>query len=109
MIHLGVTKYMQWLLSIFIHVVVFMTILTVFSPLLLEILKMRKLGQQNTQRVVEENWKLQSNIQDMVDELDARNKQIEESEHDKRNLEQEKLKVGNFFHLRQNVLSTRIT
>lgn len=70
---------------------------------------MRQLGQQNTQRIVEENQKLRSNIQDMVDELDARKKQIEESEHDKRNLEQEKLKVGNLFHLRQNVLSTRIT
>ncbi|CAD6334586.1 unnamed protein product [Miscanthus lutarioriparius] len=57
-----------------------------------EILKMRQLGQQNTQRVVEENRKLRSDIQDMVDALDARNKQIKESEHDKKNLEQEKLK-----------------
>ena len=65
---------------------------------------MRQLGQQNTQRVVEENRKLRSDIQDMVDALDARNKQIKESEHDKKNLEQEKLKVGNCFHLRQNVL-----
>ena len=79
-----------------------------FSPLLLEILKMRQLGQQNIQRVIEENRKLRSDIQDMVDALDARNKQIKESEHDKKNLEQEKLKVGNCFHLRQNVLSTRI-
>ena len=78
-----------------------------FSPLLLEILKMRQLGQQNTQRVVEENRKLRSDIQDMVDALDARNKQIKESEHDKKNLEQ-KLKVGICFHLRQNVLSIRI-
>jgi len=62
-----------------------------FFPLLLEILKMRQLGQQNTQRVVEENRKLRSDIQDMVDALDARNKQIKESEHDKKNLEQEKL------------------
>ena len=52
---------------------------------------MRQLGQQNTQRVVEENRKLRSDIQDMVDALDARNKQIKESEHDKKNLEQEKL------------------
>jgi len=44
----------------------------------------------------------------MVDALDARNKQIKELEHDKKNLEQEKLKVGNCFHLTQNVLSTRI-
>ena len=106
MLHLGVTKYMQWLLSIFNHVLS-MTVLTVF-PLLLEILKMRQLGQQNTQRIVEENRKLRSDIQDMVDALDARNKQIKQSEHDKKNLEQEKLKVGNFFHLSQNVLSTRI-
>ncbi|CAD6238589.1 unnamed protein product [Miscanthus lutarioriparius] len=62
-----------------------------FFPLLLEILKMRQLGQQNTQRVVEENRKLRYDIQDMVDALDARNKQIKESEHDKKNLEQEKL------------------
>ena len=79
-----------------------------FFPLLVEILKMRQLGQQNTQRVVEENRKLRSDIQDMVDALDARNKQIKESEHDKKNLEQEKLKVDNCFHLRQNVLSTII-
>lgn len=101
------TKYMQWLLFIFNHVVLSTTILTVFL-LLLEILKMRQLGQQNTERIIEENRKLRSDIQDMVDELDARKKQIEESKHDKQNLEQEKLKVGNFFHLMQNILSTRI-
>ncbi|OQU77429.1 hypothetical protein SORBI_3009G048300 [Sorghum bicolor] len=57
-----------------------------------EILKMRQLGQQNTQRIVEQNRKLRYDMQDMADALDARNKQIEQSEHDKKKLEQEKLK-----------------
>lgn len=89
-----------------------MTMLNSFSPLLPEILKLRQLGQQNAQRFVDENQKLRSNIQGMMDELDARNIQIEQlaaqSDHDKRDLEQEKLKVGNFLLLRHNVLSTRI-
>ncbi|CAN6336282.1 unnamed protein product [Urochloa humidicola] len=61
-----------------------------------EIKKMRKLSQQNTQRVVDENRKLQSDLQGMMDELDTRNKQIEElsaqSECSSRELELEKQK-----------------
>ncbi|KAJ1261716.1 hypothetical protein BS78_09G052200 [Paspalum vaginatum] len=58
-----------------------------------EINKMRQLAQQNTHRIVEENQKLRSNIQGMMVELDARNKQIEELAvkiQDKKNLELEK-------------------
>ncbi|KAF8765990.1 hypothetical protein HU200_007925 [Digitaria exilis] len=59
-----------------------------------EILKMRQLSQQNTHRVVEENRKLQSDLKGMMDELDRRNKQIEElsaqSECNIRELELEK-------------------
>ncbi|OEL31684.1 Factor of DNA methylation 1 [Dichanthelium oligosanthes] len=39
---------------------------------------MRQLSQQNTQRTVDENRKLQLDLQGMMDELDTRNKQIEE-------------------------------
>ncbi|CAL4910273.1 unnamed protein product [Urochloa decumbens] len=61
-----------------------------------EIKKMRWLSQQNTQRVLDENLKLQSDLQGMMDELDTRNKQIEElsaqSEGNSRELELEKQK-----------------
>ncbi|GJN36014.1 hypothetical protein PR202_gb24837 [Eleusine coracana subsp. coracana] len=61
-----------------------------------EIQKMRQLAQQNTHRVVEENQKLRVDLQGMIDELDARTKQIEElasqTEQDKRDLELEKEK-----------------
>lgn len=58
---------------------------------------MRQLSQQNTHRIIEENRKLQSDIQGMMDELDRRNKQIEElsaqGECNSRELELEKQKV----------------
>ncbi|TVU17629.1 hypothetical protein EJB05_33677 [Eragrostis curvula] len=61
-----------------------------------EILKMRQLAQQNTHKAVEENRKLRLDLQGMMDELHARNKQVEElsaqSEQDKKNLELEKEK-----------------
>ena len=63
---------------------------------------MRRLAEQNTQRIVEDNQKLQSNIQGMMVELDAKNKQIEElvaKVQDKRNLELEMQKVSNFLSL----------
>lgn len=69
----------------------------------LEILKMRQLSQQNTHRVVEENRKLQSDLKGMMDELDRRNKQIEElsaqSECNIRELELEKQMVRNYIFL----------
>jgi hypothetical protein len=81
-----------------------------FFSLLLEIMKMRQLSQQNTQRVVEENRKLHSDLQGMMDELETRNKQIEElcakSECNSRELELEKQKVrdllsaGHFFYIK---------
>lgn len=75
----------------------------------LEILKRRQLAQQSTHRVVEENWKLRLDLEGMMNELDAKNKQIEElaaqSEQDKRSLELEKQKVRNFLPL-QHTLST---
>ncbi|PUZ64090.1 hypothetical protein GQ55_3G116200 [Panicum hallii var. hallii] len=61
-----------------------------------EILKMRQLSQQNKQRVVDENRKLRSDLQGMMDELCTRNKHIEElsaqSECNSRELELEKQK-----------------
>ncbi|TKW06984.1 hypothetical protein SEVIR_7G277300v4 [Setaria viridis] len=61
-----------------------------------EIMKMRQHSQQNTRRVIDENRKLQSDLQGMMDELDTRNKQIEalsaQSECNSRELELEKQK-----------------
>lgn len=78
---------------------------------------MRQLAQQNTHRVVEDNQKLRLDIQRMMDELEARNKQMEDlaaqTEEDKRSLELEREKVETSFlcsmHCYQHYASLEIS
>ncbi|CAO2208766.1 unnamed protein product [Urochloa humidicola] len=61
-----------------------------------EIRKMQQLARRHSQRIIDENQKLRSELETKMNELDVRSKQLDElaakSGYDRRNLEQEKQK-----------------
>jgi hypothetical protein len=67
-----------------------------------EISKMQQLARRHSQKIIDENQKLRSDLEAKMNDLDVRSKQLDElaakSDYDRRNLEQEKQKVCDFFH-----------
>jgi hypothetical protein len=64
---------------------------------------MQQLARRHSQKIIDENQKLRSELEAKMNDLDVRSKQLDElaakSDYDRRNLEQEKQKVCDFFHL----------
>ena len=58
---------------------------------------MQQLARRHSQKIIDENQKLRSELETKMNELDARSKQLDElaakSGYDRRNIEQEKQKV----------------
>jgi hypothetical protein len=63
---------------------------------------MQQLARRHSQKIIDENQKLRSDLEAKMNDLDVRSKQLDElaakSDYDRRNLEQEKQKVCDFFH-----------
>lgn len=61
---------------------------------------MQQLAHRHSQRIIDENQKLRSELETKMNELDVRSKQLDElaakSGYDRRNLDQEKQKVCYF-------------
>lgn len=61
---------------------------------------MQQLARRHSQKIIDENQKLRSELETKMNELDVRSKQLDElaakSGYDRRNLEQEKQKVSDF-------------
>ena len=61
---------------------------------------MQQLARRHSQKIIDENQKLRSELETKMNELDARSKQLDElaakSGYDRRNIEQEKQKVCDF-------------
>ena len=68
--------------------------------LLLEIRKMQQLARRHSEKIIDENQNLRSELESKMSELNARSKELDDlaakSSHDKSNLEQEKQKVCDF-------------
>lgn len=64
---------------------------------------MQQLARRHSQKIIDENQKLRSELESKMSELNARSKQLDDlaakSDYDRRNLEQEKQKVCDFLHL----------
>lgn len=64
---------------------------------------MQQLARRHSQKIIDENQKLRSDLEAKMNDLDVRSKQLDEiaekSDYDRRSLEQEKQKVCDFIHL----------
>lgn len=71
---------------------------------------MQQFARRHSQRIIDENQKLRSELESKMQDLDLRSKQLDElaarSESDRRNLEHEKEKVGNVLFLLSNLSHT---
>lgn len=87
-----------------ISIFVFSVIINIHQNLLLlEIRKMQQLARRHSEKIIDENQNLRSELELKMSELNARSKELDDlaskSSHDKSNLEQEKQKVCDFLAL----------